>query len=68
MRKIRDILLTLNFRISHIYREGNMCADWLARKGAHLVEYEEIDILNLDISFKGMILVDKVALPNFRHG
>ncbi|KAI0495983.1 hypothetical protein KFK09_022290 [Dendrobium nobile] len=53
-RKIRDILLTLNFRISHIYREGNMCADWLAKKGANLVDYEEIDIVNLDISFKGI--------------
>ncbi|PKU62685.1 hypothetical protein MA16_Dca028238 [Dendrobium catenatum] len=68
MRKIRNLLSLLNFKISHIFREGNVCANWLANKGAQLADYEEIDILNLDTSFRGMISVDKAALPHIRHG
>ncbi|PKU66611.1 hypothetical protein MA16_Dca024093 [Dendrobium catenatum] len=68
MRSIRNLLSLMNFMISHIFREGNVCADWLANKGSHLVGYEEIDISNLDLSFRGMLLVDKASLPYIRHG
>ncbi|PKU72476.1 hypothetical protein MA16_Dca027029 [Dendrobium catenatum] len=68
MRNIRNLLSLMNFKISIIFREGNVCADWLANKGSHLVGYEEIDILNLDLAFKGMLLMDKASLPYIRHG
>ncbi|PKU71970.1 hypothetical protein MA16_Dca007334 [Dendrobium catenatum] len=68
MRNIRNLLNLMNFKISHIFREGNVCVDWLANKGSHLVGYEKIDISNLDLSFRGMLLVDKVSLPYIRYG
>ncbi|KAI0516512.1 hypothetical protein KFK09_009188 [Dendrobium nobile] len=35
IKKIRMTLSLLNVTISHIYREGNACADWLANFGAY---------------------------------
>ncbi|PKU78245.1 hypothetical protein MA16_Dca018045 [Dendrobium catenatum] len=68
IRKIKNLLNLMNFDISHIFREGNICADWLVNKGSFLVGYEELDILNLDRSFKGMLLLDKAYMPHIRYG
>ncbi|PKU59328.1 Putative ribonuclease H protein [Dendrobium catenatum] len=68
IRKIKSLLNVLNFDISHIFREGNVCANLLANKGSSLVGYEEFDILNLEPSLKGMLLMDKASLPHIRYG
>ncbi|PKU82812.1 hypothetical protein MA16_Dca006110 [Dendrobium catenatum] len=68
IRKIKNFLNLMNFDISHIFWEGNICVDWLANKGSFLVGYEELDILNLEQSFKGMLLLDKASMPHIRYG
>ncbi|XP_020674217.1 uncharacterized protein LOC110093615, partial [Dendrobium catenatum] len=39
--------------------KGNGCADWLAKKGSLMEDYEELDILNIYPILKGMLLMDK---------
>ncbi|PKU61591.1 Putative ribonuclease H protein [Dendrobium catenatum] len=67
-RKVKNIMNEMNVFISHIYREGNVCADWLANRGSTLYDYEELNILNLDKVLKGMLLLDKACMPYFRTG
>ncbi|PKU66990.1 Putative ribonuclease H protein [Dendrobium catenatum] len=67
-RKVKIIMNEMNVFISHIYREGNVCADWLANRSFTLYGYEELNILNLDQVLKGMILMDKACMPYFRAG
>ncbi|PKU67262.1 Putative ribonuclease H protein [Dendrobium catenatum] len=67
-RKVKNIMNEMNVFISHIYREGNVCADWLANRGSTLYGYEELNILNLDQVLKGMILMDKACMPYLRAG
>ncbi|KAI0511115.1 hypothetical protein KFK09_011738 [Dendrobium nobile] len=66
-RKIKGMLNLLNYKISHIFREGNVCADWLAKKGAFLEGFLEFNTLHLDPILSGMLLVDKCSLPYIRH-
>ncbi|PKU59245.1 Putative ribonuclease H protein [Dendrobium catenatum] len=68
IRKIKLLLKDMKFEISHIFREGNGCAYWLAKKGAYLNDYEEVDTLNLDTAFKGLLMMDISALPHVRYG
>ncbi|PKU70188.1 Putative ribonuclease H protein [Dendrobium catenatum] len=67
IRKIKQSLSTFNFYISHIYREANCCADWLANLGCTLDYFQELNINSLDPMLKGMITLDKAALPYIRH-
>ncbi|PKU67569.1 hypothetical protein MA16_Dca018872 [Dendrobium catenatum] len=67
-RKIKKILNVMKFKISHFFREGNGCANWLANKGSYLAGYEELDTLNLDHSLKVMLLLDNASMPHIRYG
>ncbi|PKU72361.1 Putative ribonuclease H protein [Dendrobium catenatum] len=63
IRKIKKSLSTINYSISHIYREANSCADWLANLGCILDNYQDLNINFLHPVLKGMITLDKAALP-----
>ncbi|KAI0495440.1 hypothetical protein KFK09_021741 [Dendrobium nobile] len=65
--KIKSSLTFVNFYISHIYREANVCADWLAKKGCSMHNYEKLDVRRLNPSLKGMINLDKASLPYIRN-
>lgn len=67
IRKIKQHLSTINFTISHVYREANACADWLAKFGCQLEGFQNLDIYNLNPFLKGLINLDKTALPYIRH-
>ncbi|XP_020680467.2 uncharacterized protein LOC110098095 [Dendrobium catenatum] len=67
IRKIRMALSLLNFTISHIYREGNACADWLANFGAESENFLEYSVYDIPVPLKGMIILDKTGLPYIRH-
>ncbi|KAI0518958.1 hypothetical protein KFK09_006397 [Dendrobium nobile] len=47
IRKIKNSLSVVNYYISHIYREANVCADWLAKRGCNIHSYEELDTRRL---------------------
>ncbi|KAI0519354.1 hypothetical protein KFK09_006798 [Dendrobium nobile] len=67
IRKIKMALARLSFTISHIYREGNACADWLANFGAQSDIFQEHPLNNLPTPLRGMISLDKLGLPYIRH-
>ncbi|XP_020675937.1 uncharacterized protein LOC110094932 [Dendrobium catenatum] len=58
IRKIKMALSLLNFTISHIYREGNECADWLANFGAESENFLEHLVYEIPVPLKGMVIVD----------
>ncbi|KAI0529357.1 hypothetical protein KFK09_001905 [Dendrobium nobile] len=68
IRKIKMALPRLNFTISHIYHEGNACADWLANFGAQSEVFQEHPMNNLLIPLRSMITLDKIGLPYIRLG
>ncbi|XP_028555738.1 uncharacterized protein LOC114580936 [Dendrobium catenatum] len=55
IKKIKNSLTFVNFYISHIYWEVNVSADWLAKKGCSIHNYEELDIQRLNPSLKGFL-------------
>ncbi|XP_020679019.1 uncharacterized protein LOC110097117 [Dendrobium catenatum] len=67
LRKIKKSLSNINYTISHIFREDNACVDWLSNLGCHIDDYQDLNISNLDPILKGMINLDKIALPYIRH-
>jgi len=65
--KIKIPLASLSFTISHIYREGNACADWLANFGAQSYIFQEHPLNNLPTPLRGMICLEKLGLPYIHH-
>jgi len=54
----------MNFHVSHIYREGNKCADTLANLGLTFASYWWFSQLppNIRVDLES----NKLGLPNFR--
>ncbi|KAI0491562.1 hypothetical protein KFK09_025822 [Dendrobium nobile] len=68
IRKIKSMMSDLSCVISHIYREGNACADWLAKYWAQSTILQNLSVINLPSPLKGMIQIDKVGFPYILHG
>ncbi|KAI0529110.1 hypothetical protein KFK09_001657 [Dendrobium nobile] len=66
MRKIKSLLAGLNFTLIHIFREGNACADFLAKKGSLINDLEEFSNSNLPQQLRGLVRLDKLGLPYIR--
>lgn len=63
LNDVTNIITKLVFKISHIYREGNTCADHLASLGASLEPVIYFSSSELSSSLRGLINVDKNGLP-----
>lgn len=58
------MLYQMNFLITHIYREGNRCADLVASKG---LEVQGVKIwLDLPEFLSSFVIHDRLGMPNFR--
>ncbi|KAL0909402.1 hypothetical protein M5K25_020266 [Dendrobium thyrsiflorum] len=66
IREIKHLLNMANCNMSHVYREGNACADWLANFGCNLSCFTEFSNDNLPLPVKGMIRLDKLNMPYLR--
>ncbi|KAL0928315.1 hypothetical protein M5K25_000189 [Dendrobium thyrsiflorum] len=66
IREIKHLLNMANCNMSHVYREGNACADWLANFGCNLSCFTEFSTDNLPLPVKGMIRLDKLNMPYLR--
>ncbi|KAL0915057.1 hypothetical protein M5K25_015457 [Dendrobium thyrsiflorum] len=66
LREVNQLLCSVNFKISHILREGNCCADWFANKGCSLNNFTVYNYNSLPAAIKGMIRLDKLAFPYVR--
>lgn len=66
LKDTRNLFQGISIRISHIMREGNACADFLANLGAHsqtLVTFGSSDVPHY---LRGLINLDRMNLPYFR--
>ncbi|KAM7461730.1 hypothetical protein LguiA_029851 [Lonicera macranthoides] len=67
LKEIMHLLGQVNFQISHIYRESNKCADFLANIGCkervflNFVEFESCPHY-----LKGLLKIDRAGLPSLR--
>lgn len=60
----RKLLCGMNFVVTHIYREGNRCADKLASKG---LDIEGVTIwMNMPDFINKFVIHDRLGMPNFR--
>lgn len=58
------MLYQMNFLVTHIYREGNRCADLVASKG---LEVQGVKIwLDLPEFLSSFVIHDRLGMPNFR--
>jgi len=54
----------MNFVVSHVYREGNCCADLLANIGLSLSHLKIW--MDLPNCIKGVFVKDRLGMPNYR--
>jgi len=54
----------MNFIVSHIFREGNACADALANIGLSLDNY--VYYYSLPLQVRGDYVENRLGWPNFR--
>lgn len=66
IRSIVYMLGFMNFTISHMYREGNMAADWLANLGLKAGKRLRFDGPRLPRHLRGIVRMDKWGLPCIR--
>ncbi|PKU62487.1 Putative ribonuclease H protein [Dendrobium catenatum] len=67
IRQMKQDLSNNNYKISHIYREGNGCADALAKVGCNLLEYAEFSDHDIPKVVKGLARLDRAGLPYIRN-
>ncbi|KAL0911929.1 hypothetical protein M5K25_017867 [Dendrobium thyrsiflorum] len=68
IKNIKHFISKLSSFYSHIHREGNAAADWLARFGGHLNMFQEFDARTFPQQLRGIANLDKYGLPNIRNG
>ncbi|KAL0919645.1 hypothetical protein M5K25_011756 [Dendrobium thyrsiflorum] len=66
IRRINQLLPSFNYTFSHIYREGNACADFFAKLGSQMIGFQLFTEANLPFIAKGIITLDKAGLPYIR--
>ncbi|PKU64272.1 Putative ribonuclease H protein [Dendrobium catenatum] len=66
LKDIKKMLSHLDYKISHIWREGNAAADFLAKNGAVLLQDTYYDPNNIPFPLRGIINLDKSGLPYIR--
>ncbi|KAL6558442.1 hypothetical protein OROMI_018792 [Orobanche minor] len=64
--KIRDFRDSIEIRFSHIFREGNAVADWLANHGCDRKDFFLHDVFSISGKLLGLIKLDKMSYPYIR--
>ncbi|KAL6565077.1 hypothetical protein OROMI_016527 [Orobanche minor] len=64
--KIRDFRGSIEIRFSHIFREGNAVADWLANLGCDRKDFFLQDVFSISGKLLGLIKLDKMSYPYIR--
>ena len=63
IRSVVQMLASMNVSISHVYREGNIAADWLANIGMKSGKCLYFDCTNLPKRLRGIVRIDRCGLP-----
>lgn len=54
----------MEYRVSHVYREGNVVADFLAKRGVERLNIDwYADCNTLPSQLHGLFRMDKIGLP-----
>ncbi|KAL6536656.1 hypothetical protein OROMI_026237 [Orobanche minor] len=64
--KIRDFRGSIEIHFSHIFREGNAVADWLANHGCDRKDFFLHDVFSISGKLLGLIKLDKMSYPYIR--
>ncbi|KAL6580791.1 hypothetical protein OROMI_006714 [Orobanche minor] len=64
--KIHDFRGSIEIRFSHIFREGNAVADWLANHGCDRKDFFLHDVFSISGKLLGLIKLDKMSYPYIR--
>ncbi|KAL6570158.1 hypothetical protein OROMI_014672 [Orobanche minor] len=64
--KIRDFRGSIEIRFSHIFREGNAVADWLANHGCDRKDFFLHYVFSISGKLLGIIKLDKMSYPYIR--
>ncbi|KAL6572341.1 hypothetical protein OROMI_013299 [Orobanche minor] len=64
--KIRDFRDSIEIRFSHIFREGNAVADWLANHGCDRKDFYLHDVFSINGKLLGLTKLDKMSYPYIR--
>ncbi|KAL6570169.1 hypothetical protein OROMI_014683 [Orobanche minor] len=64
--KIRDFRGSIEIRFSHIFREGNAVADWLANHGCDRKDFFLHNVYSISGKLLGVIKLDKMSYPYIR--
>ena len=60
------IVNKMNFFVSHIYREGNVCADGMTNFGLSLLYLELAWFSNVPTFLRGEYIGNRLGMPCFR--
>lgn len=66
MEKVRKELEGITWKVSHIFREGNKVADYLAEIGLQSVSMTTFSRDSAPARVKALCRMDQLGLPNFR--
>ncbi|PKU83698.1 Putative ribonuclease H protein [Dendrobium catenatum] len=66
LKDIKKMLSHLDYKFSHIWREGNSGADFIAKTGARLNQFTLFHQHNIPLLLRGIINLDKCGLPYIR--
>ncbi|KAL6582730.1 hypothetical protein OROMI_004808 [Orobanche minor] len=66
LNKIWNLMDIIEVRFSHIFREGNAVADWLANEGCHRRDFFLYNANNISRKLRGFIKLDKMSYPYIR--
>ncbi|KAL6550382.1 hypothetical protein OROMI_020870 [Orobanche minor] len=64
--KIRDFRGSIEIHFSHIFREGNAVADWLANHGCDRKDFFLHNVYSISGKLIGLIKLDKMSYPYIR--
>ena len=67
VRRMKHLISNMDIGMSHIYRESNRIADWLANMGCKDRKFKSFDRWDLlPHRVKGFLKIDRLGMPNIR--
>ncbi|GER39319.1 40S ribosomal protein S24 [Striga asiatica] len=66
LMRIRDLLRSVHYRITHIFREGNKPADYLASLGATIPDTHTYQTYTAPLRLRTLVRMDQLGYPSFR--
>ncbi|XP_028556786.1 uncharacterized protein LOC114581221 [Dendrobium catenatum] len=66
-RAIKQLMVSIHIDYSHVLKDGNASARWLALFGAHIYGSNDFVKPNYPMPLSGLIRLDKISLPYVKN-